>query len=136
MIRTFLPGAALIVALASAVLAQQTSDVHFDAGTSGTTISGTVTGNEYGDYRLGANEGQLLTASIEVAETNGNGTIYFNVLPPGSDGEAIWIGNMEADPTAEVTLPEDGTYTLPTYLLGNDRDTGRTVGYQFPVSIN
>ena len=128
--------AAALLGIAGSALAQQTADVRFDPGTSGTTISGTITGDEYVDYRLGANGGQLLIASIEVDGTNGNGTVYFNVLPPGSDGEAIWIGNMQAEPVAEITLPESGTYTLRTYLMGNDRDTDRTVGYLLRVAIN
>ena len=128
--------AAALLGIAGSALAQQTADVRFDPGTSGTTISGTITGDEYVDYRLSASAGQSHTASIEVDGTNGNGTVYFNVLPPGSDGEAIWIGNMQADPVAEITLPESGTYTLRTYLMGNDRDTDRTVGYLLRVAIN
>ena len=131
---TFLATGACVIA--SSAAAQQIAEVRFDAGTSGTTINGTITGDEYFDYRLGANEGQLLIASIEVDGTNGDGSVFFNLLPPESDGEAIWIGNMEAAPIAEVTLPQGGTYTLRTYLMGNDRDAGRTVGYKLHVSIN
>lgn len=115
--------------------AQATSDVKFDRGTSGATLNGTIVGNEYVDYKLGAKGGQLMIASIEVDGTNGDGTIYFNILPPGSSGEAIWNGSMESDGIAEVTLPKDGTYTIRTYLMGNDADTGKTVGYKLHVAI-
>ena len=135
--RRFTLFAALFAAtLASPVPAQQIAEVRFESGTSVATLSGSITGDEYFDYQLAASQGQLMIASIEVSGTNGNGTVYFNILPPGSTGEAIWIGNMEADQTAEITLPSSGTYTLRTYLMGNDRDTGKTVGYQLHVSIN
>jgi hypothetical protein len=98
-------------------------------------LNGTLVGDEYVDYRLGAKGGQLMIASIEVDGTNGDGTIYFNILPPGSTGEAIWNGSMESDGIAEITLPKDGTYTLRTYLMGNDADAGKTVGYKLHVAI-
>lgn len=132
----FLPLLCSGLLAASAALPQQVSEVRFAPGTSGATVSGTITGNEYTDYQLGASEGQRMVVSIDVDGTNGNGTIYFNILPPGSDDVAIWIGNMEAEPVAEVILPSSGTYTLRTYLMGNDRDTGKSVGYQLQVAIH
>ena len=32
-------------------------------------------------------------------------------------------------------LTEDGTYTIRVYLMGNDRDTDKTVGYNVDISI-
>lgn len=127
--------AALLLVHAMPAAAQQSADVRFEAGTSGATLNGTIEGNQYVDYKLGANRGQLLIASIEVDGTNGDGTIYFNILPPGSNGETIWTGSMEGEPIAEVTLPRDGTYTIRTYLMGNDKDAGKTVGYKLRVNI-
>lgn len=126
---------ALALGVPVAGSAQQAAEVRFERGASGATLSGTITGNEYFDYRLGASEGQTMSAAIRVTGTNGNGSVFFNILPPGSTGEAIWIGNMQADPRAEITLPQTGTYTLRTYLMGNDRDTDRTVGYALEVGI-
>jgi hypothetical protein len=119
----------------TAAVAQRTIPVQFEAGTSGARLSGTVIGDEYIDYVLGASEGQLMTASLEIIDSNGNGTAYFNILPPGSTGEAIWIGNMEADQIASVTLPATGDYTLRVYQMGNDADTGATTGFYLNVGI-
>jgi hypothetical protein len=74
-------------------------------------------------------------AELKVTGTNGNGTAYFNILPPGSDGVAIFNGSNSADGTARIELPEDGTYTIRVYLMGNDRDTDKTVGYNVDISI-
>lgn len=125
--------AGLAVAPAPAA-AQQVADVKFEAGNFGTMISGTITGDAYFDYRLGANAGQELFAELSVADTNGTGTIYFNILPPGSDGVAIYNGSIDGN-TARVALPDSGDYTIRVYLMGNDRDTGKTVGYNVDVSI-
>ena len=128
--------AALLTAFATGPsLAQMAADVKFKSGNYGTTVSGTIVGDEYFDYRLGAKRGQEMFVELKVDGTNGNGSAYFNILPPGSDGVAIYNGSTSADGTARIELPEDGTYTIRVYLMGNDRDTGKTVGYNVDISI-
>jgi hypothetical protein len=34
-----------------------------------------------------------------------------------------------------VELPENGDYRLRVYLMGNDRDADKTVGYHVSISI-
>ncbi|WP_171132029.1 MULTISPECIES: hypothetical protein [unclassified Ruegeria] len=126
--------ASALITSASIATAQMKADVKFAPGNFGTMVSGTITGDEYFDYRLGASAGQEMFAELQVSDTNGNGVIYFNILPPGSDGEAIYIGSINGN-TARVDLPESGDYTIRVYLMGNDRDTGKTVGYNLDLSI-
>ncbi len=126
--------ALVLTGIASSVSAQMSTDVKFQPGNFGTTVSGTITGDEYFDYRLGANAGQEMFAELEVSDTNGNGVIYFNILPPGSDGTALYIGSINGN-TARIELPDNGTYTIRVYLMGNDRDAGKTVGYNLDLSI-
>ncbi|WP_170789583.1 hypothetical protein [Ruegeria lacuscaerulensis] len=116
------------------VSAQSVAEVKFQPGNYGTMVSGTITGNEYFDYLLGAQAGQEMFAELNVSDTNGNGVIYFNILPPGSEGEAIYIGSIDGN-TARIDLPQNGNYTIRVYLMGNDRDTGKTVGYNLDLSI-
>lgn len=116
-------------------LAQRTSYVQFQPGADGATLNGTVTGQEYFDYVLRARAGQLMSVNLSITGTNGNGSAYFNILPPGSNGEAIFNGSTSPDRYGEVRLPEDGDYTIRVYLLGNDRDTGKTVGYSVFTTI-
>lgn len=115
--------------------AQMSADVKFQPGNYGTMISGTIIGDEYFDYRLDARAGQELFVELTVAGTNGDGTAYLNVLPPGSDGYAIYNGSSDADNSETIPLPETGTYIIRVYLMGNDRDAGKTVGYNIDVSI-
>ena len=122
-------------AVATPLAAQEQIEVQFPPGQFGTMIEGSVAGQEYVDYTLRAGEGQVLFAELDVVGGTGNGTAYFNVLPPGSDGEAIHIGHMAIDNTALVTLPEDGAYTIRVYLMGNDADTGKTADFTLDLSI-
>lgn len=123
-----------LMGFAAPASAQMTADVKFQPGNFGTMVNGTVTGDEYFDYKLGAKAGQEMFADLKVSNTNGNGVIYFNILPPGSDGVAIYNGSINGN-TARIDLLEDGDYTIRVYLMGNDRDTGKTVGYSLDLSI-
>ncbi|GAA6159146.1 MULTISPECIES: hypothetical protein [Ruegeria] len=125
---------AAILGLATSASAQRVAEVKFQPGNYGTMVNGTITGDEYFDYKLGAQAGQEIFADLKVSDTNGNGVIYFNILPPGSEGEAIYIGSIDGN-TARIALPQSGDYTIRVYLMGNDRDTGKTVGYNLDLSI-
>ena len=126
---------ALALAASATLLAAQTvSDVQFAPGNFGTMVSGTIIGDEYIDYRLGAKAGQEMFVELTVTDSNGNGIVYFNILPPGSDGEAIYNGSTLGN-TTTVDLPEDGTYSIRVYQMGNDRDSGKTSGFNIDLSI-
>lgn len=132
--RMFILAAATALAMPVAGFAQAVSDVKFEAGNYGAMVSGSIIGNEYIDYRLGANAGQKMFAELTVAGTNGSGTIYFNILPPGSQDVAIYNSSIDGNST-QVTLPEKGTYTIRVYHMGNDADTGKTTGFNLDLSI-
>ncbi len=119
----------------SPALAQDTARVQFQPGATGTTINGTIVGDEYRDYVLGAQAGQTMVVSLGVTATNGDGSAFFNIVPAGQDFPALYNGSTDPDRRAEVTLPESGDWAIRVYLMGNDADTGRTVGYSIDVYI-
>ncbi|SLN66248.1 Inhibitor of g-type lysozyme precursor [Pseudoruegeria aquimaris] len=125
---------ALFALFALPLAAQTKIPVQFERGTDGATLSGSVIGDEYVDYVLGARKGQKMNVGLSVEGTNGNGTVYFNILPPGSDGYAIYNGSIDGN-DAFVELPETGDYTIRVYQMGNDRDTGKTSGFRLGVGI-
>lgn len=128
--------AGLVAGLALPVAAQMEARLSFTAGADSATANGTVIGEDYFDYLLEARAGQEMDVALTVRDTNGYGIAYFNILPPGSDGAAIFNGSVSAeDGRGSVRLPEDGDYTVRVYLMGNDRDTGKTVGYSLSVTI-
>ncbi len=120
--------------LAAPSLAQTKSEVQFAPGNFGTMVNGAVIGDEYIDYMLGAKAGQEMFVELTVDDSNGNGTVYFNILPPGSMGEAIYNGSINGNSTT-VELPADGQYAIRVYQMGNDADTGKTSGFHIDISI-
>jgi len=125
---------AAMLTLSAPARAQRSDTVHFPAGASHTTLKGKVRGHDYRDYVLGARSGQTMSASIKATGGNGNGTVYFNVLPPGSE-TALFVGSMSADGRASLKLPADGAYRIRVYLMGNDKDARKIVGYALQVSV-
>ena len=136
-IASLLAPAAVVAALflGAPLAAQDSVPVSFPAGQSGTTINGTIRGDEYIDYVLSARKGQTLVAHLTVTGTNGNGSAMFNILPAGADYPALYNGSTDDDARARVVLPETGDWAIRVYLMGNDRDRGRTVGFSIDVRI-
>jgi len=130
-----LKGIALAALASSSAHAQDQVPIQFQPGTTSTTINGSVRGNEYIDYILNAAGGQTMVVSLTVTGTNGNGSAYFNILPAGQDYGGPYIGSTDDDNRAEITVPETGDWAIRVYLMGNDRDADRTVGFSIDVSI-
>ena len=120
----------------SAALAQDRVDIRFKPGATSTTINGAVRGDEYIDYVVNARGGQTMVVSLAVTDTNGHGSAYFNILPAGKDYGGPYTGSSDNDRRAEITVPHDGDWAIRVYLMGNDRDTGKTVGYSIDVYID
>ncbi|MBK8907429.1 MAG: hypothetical protein IPM60_05885 [Rhodospirillales bacterium] len=125
---------ALAAPLASPALAQMKSVVKFEPGNFGTMVNGTIEADDFVDYMLSAKAGQELFVELTVDGTNGTGSVYFNILPPGSSGEAIYNSSINGNSTT-VPLPSDGDYTIRVYQMGNDADTGKTSGFRIDLSI-
>ena len=128
---------ALTVALlqATPVYSQDSVPISFAPGATSTTINGAVIGNDFIDYVVNARAGQTMVVSLAVTGTNGNGSAMFNIVPAGQDFPAIYNGSMDDDTRAEIVVPESGDWAIRVYLMGNDRDTGKTVGYSIDVYI-
>lgn len=129
--------ALLVAATVMATLpagAQTVSDVKFEKGNFSAMVSGAIIGDEYIDYRLGAKKGQKMFAELTVVDSNGTGTVYFNILPPGSTGEAIYNSSIDGN-TTTVTLPQSGNYLIRVYHMGDDADSGKTSGFRIDLSI-
>ena len=116
-------------------LAQDQVRVEFEKGNDNVAINGTIVGDEYIDYLLGAKKGQKMYVSLIAGEANGDGTIYFNILPPGSTGEAIYNGSINGLDATGIVLPKDGDYVIRVYQMGNDADTGKTTAFMISVGI-
>ena len=130
-VRPSFPLAAGMLALliGGAALAQGPERVNFASGNDNTAVEASVTCNDVRDYVLGAAAWQMMSVSLS---TEGNA--YFNILPPGSQGEAIFNGSIDGQ-NATLELPTDGDYTIRVYLMGGDADNGRTVPFTLSMTI-
>ena len=122
-------GVTLVVAGATPAVAQSRQRISFAKGNDNAAVKGTIKGSEYRDYVLRARKGQDLSVSLI---TDGNA--YFNILPPGSMGEAIYNGSTSGANTT-VKLPQDGDYTIRVYLMGAAKSGKKSVPYTVSVAI-
>jgi hypothetical protein len=124
---------ALLVGTAITSAEAVTKQIQFAKGKSSASVSGKITGNEDIDYVIRAGTGQTLTVDFKASK----GAAYFNVLPPGSTGEAIFVGSSDVDGKHfKGALPSDGDYILRVYLMGGAKDSGKPVNFTLKVAIN
>ncbi len=128
----------LCVALAAATPVQaqdetRTERVKFPSGSTGTTVSGSITGYESVEYLVGAQAGQEMTVVLK----SENLSTYINVFEPGTKpGMDEAISNGSDDGTRfEATLPSDGDYLIQVYMMRNAARRGETARYKLEVSI-
>ena len=121
---------ALLVGTAVTMAEAATKQMQFAKGKTSASVSGKIKGNDSMDYVIHASAGQTMTVDFKA----GKGAAYFNVLPPGSTGEAIFVGSSEGD-HFKTALPADGDYTIRVYLMGGAKDSGKPVSYTLKVGI-
>ncbi|WBU60810.1 SH3 domain-containing protein [Paracoccus albus] len=119
--------AALAACLALPVAAESTTQpVIFAVGATGTAVSGQVVGRDTADFTLVAEAGQRMTVRMNTD----NPSAYFNIYAPGDvpgESQAIYIGSTSGL-SADLTLPESGTYLIRTYLMpsaGRENEAAR-----------
>lgn len=88
------------------------STVVFAKGATRSVIKGRLSGRKSIDYLVRAAAGQTLEVSLEAS----NRMTYFNILPPGSTGEAMYIEGGSGRRFVGQ-LPADGLYTIRVYLI-------------------
>jgi len=103
--------------------------VQFAKGKSGTTIKGSLTGDQTVDYTLRAAAGQTMTVRL-----SGGSTAYHNVLPPGSTGEALFVGSRDGN-RSTTPLPATGEYTIRVYQMGHAAGSGKRTSFTLDVAI-
>lgn len=106
-----------------------TSDVQFPSGSTGTNLSGSITGDQIRDYVVRANAGQVMSVRI-----SGSEIVNFNVLPPGSDNEAIFIGSNEGD-SFSGTLGVSGAYKIRVYQMRATARRGESGSFNLSISV-
>jgi len=123
--------AALLFVPAMAKDKVTTHQVHFDKGTTGTTVKGHVKGYDTVNYKLGAKSGQSMRVSLESKKA------FINIFEPGKgvgDG-AMFIGST-AGANYTGILPKSGIYTIQVYLMRNEVRRGTSAPYTLHMGID
>lgn len=108
----------------------RTEPVHFKAGTNGATVNGEIKGYETVDYVLEASKGQHMTVSL----STDNGGNYFNVLAPGENEVAMFVGSTSGNKFSGA-LPKNGAYKIRVYLMRNAARRNEVAKYQLKMAI-
>jgi hypothetical protein len=125
-----LAAAAMITApMAAPALAQVVSQITFAKGNDNASVKGTIKGKAYRDYKLRVGAGQTLAVS-----KSGSNSVNFNILPPGSTGEAIFNSSSEGNDATGIKTVK-GDYTIRVYLMGAAETSGKAYPYQLSVAV-
>jgi hypothetical protein len=118
------------VSAAAPVAAQQKVPVQFAKGATSTTLKGTIKGEEYRDYVVNARAGQTMTVTL----TNPDGRAFFNVMAPGSTGEAVFIGSTEGN-SFKGPVPGTGANTIRVYQMRATGRRGEVANYTLAIGV-
>ncbi len=131
MIRMILPVAAAFgLVLAAPASAQQQTVVAFARGASSATLKGSIKGDQDHNYVVDARAGQTLTVDFKPT----NASAYFNVLAPGSNGEAMFVGSSGGNRfTGPLTV--NGKHIIQVYLMRNAARRNETANYTLTIGV-
>jgi len=104
--------------------------VQFAKGASSAVIKGQLKGDAMVDYVVRAAAGQTL--SVELQKTNAQN--YFNVMPPGSTGSAMFVGDSGENYSG--VLPTDGDYIVRVYLMRPAARRGESSNYTLTIGAS
>lgn len=107
--------------------------VQFKSGTSGTTLQGTIKGEQTVHYLIRANAGQTMTVNLS---TN-NGGNSFNIFAPGTlpgNDAAMFIGDINGN-RYEGTLPSTGDYLVQVFLVRSAARRNEVANYRLQINI-
>jgi hypothetical protein len=123
---------ALAVGFACAIAATgiETRPIQFAKGASSATVQGTIKGDQTVDYTVRARAGQTMSVKLDTRHTAN----YFNVLPPGSNDVAIFVGSSGGNEWSGA-LPADGEYKLRVYLMRSAARRNESASYTLTVGV-
>jgi hypothetical protein len=94
------------------------------------TVRGVLTGRDYRDHALRVGAGQAIV--IEMSATRASA--FFNVLPPGSQDVAMFVGSTSGS-RFEGIAPVAGDYVVRTYLMRSAARRGVSTRYSLTARV-
>jgi hypothetical protein len=123
--------AGLLVSATAVASDIHTERVQFAKGANSATIEGRIQGYKSVDYVLGAKQGQ----SMNVSMGTDNGANYFNIIAPGKENEAMFVGSSSGN-QFEGTLPASGDYKVRVYLMRSAARRDEIANYRLEMIID
>lgn len=114
---------ALALCASAPAFAQSSQRIAFARGNDNAAVNGTISGRQYRDYIVNARAGQKIGASL----SSKNLGCYFNILPPGGDGTALYNSSVDGNDATNIKLPRSGDYRIRVYLMGGKRPAAYTL---------
>ena len=107
--------------------------VHFEPGTTGTTIRDRITGRDSIEYMLGVRAGQVMHVVLEDRRR----TLYFNVFAPGAapGRDAALYTSDSAGNRAEIRLATSGDHMIQVYQVRAAARRGERSEFTLRVSV-
>jgi hypothetical protein len=135
--RFIVAATAVAITFAQALVGTATADtgirqekVQFAKGASSAVIAGQIKGDTTVDYVVRAAAGQTLSVKLQKS----NSQNYFNVMPPGSTGSAMFVGDSGENYSG--MLPTDGDYVVRVYLMRPAARRGESSNYTLTVGAS
>jgi hypothetical protein len=125
-----LVAAALALLSAPAVAQIQSVPVTFARGATSATLNGQLKGDATRDYVVNARAGQTLTVTL----ANPDGRAFFNVLPPGSGGEATFIGSTSGN-SFSGPISASGNTVVRVYQMRATARRGEVANYTLTIGV-
>jgi hypothetical protein len=125
--------AATLACAATQALADdiRTERVQFHKGSNSATVEDSIKGYEGVDYVLGAKAGQLMNVSM----ATDNSANYFNIIAPGKESEAMFIGSTSGN-QFEGPLPASGDYKIRVYMMRSAARRDEVANYRLEMIID
>lgn len=129
---TFVPAALLVLIACAAAMAQgggkaEPNRIEFKRGTTSTTISGTVRGDEQAEYVIGARKGQKLVIKLTSVPEKSS---VFQLL--GEDHDTLGL-EYDANFDYSGILPKTGDYFITVRRPTESKGTSR---YKLMVTVH
>ena len=113
----------------AAVAQITTTNVQFPRGATSTRVNGTIIGGATRDYVVRASAGQTLRVT-----KSGSPIVYFNVLPPGSNDVAIFVGSTSGN-SFTGPLRRTGAYKIRVYQMRATARRGERGAFALSISV-
>lgn len=120
----------IVLQSVSAQLEIRQERVQFKPGANSAVIEGSISGYETIDYVLGAREGQYMNISMATDNTSS----YFNILMPGEEEEAMFIGSTSGT-QYEGILTQSGDYKVRVYIMRSAARRNEVANYLLEMII-